>query len=113
MAALIIDSISRASIGIPYFSHQAFDQRPGIASGGVGTSTDTLAHDRPKCERFGGRIMRNYNASNRDLGKTKTFSRRNRGPILPMSLWMSRAVVLYSRSDHCKAAGSCRTITTG
>jgi hypothetical protein len=39
---------------------------------------DTLAHDPPKCERFGDQIMRNYDALQRDLGTNETFSRQNR-----------------------------------
>jgi uncharacterized protein (DUF427 family) len=53
-------------------------------------------------------IMMRWNATS---GQTKTFSRQNRRPILPIALWMSRAVVLYSRPDHCKAADQKRLIT--
>jgi hypothetical protein len=57
---------------------------------------DILAHDPPKCERFGDQIMRDYYILERDR-------MQNRHLLLLIALWMSRAVALYSMSKACKA----------
>src|ERR1700722_18387086 len=81
--------------------------RPAIAAAAAEPGADTLAHDRPKCERFGAWIMRNYEALERDLGTNEdVFPAKPGSNFCRPALWMSRSIVLYLSPDHCKAAGS-------
>lgn len=58
---------------------------------------DTLAHDRPKCERFGAWIMRNYGAPERDLGTNEdVFPAKPGSDFADAALDVTRGRTIFS-----------------